>query len=487
MPKTFGIFALTFAGVFSASMVPASALDDSDAARLAAIARLRAAPASAVCADPALNSRSYGTSCESREFRAPAIVEAPRIRWEVEFGWWGTWSPWIGEGLMLTGSCNNDTNKGLSAIDMQTGKVRWRNSAICDVGARAGTTGNANFQEYGRGKVFFGLSRVDGKPVDLHIVDLKTGRIIEMLAPVKRGPTNEVGGVFTVITASKEAKRTYLNVLSPKMDRIEWRQEMFNIACDRLDGFCRPIFSRSASSNGMLFIGASNIDQIEPATRETHAFDLTTGALRWRHTAQPIEDLDSRGRKMRSDDGNPMIVDGKVIIRLKDENSYMLRALDAASGRTLWTTDPQPRRVMETRGLLGRRELQSWIGAGPVIVAYFWSGEKNELMAWRASDGRLLWTRDAPHGLDLAASSGGAFYTAVLGKGAEAKDDIIEGFEAATGTRLWRIALPTHNRPFTGQWSITDLGGSGPQGPSWRIGPDGAIYGVTLKGAYKLQ
>jgi hypothetical protein len=25
------------------------------------------------------------------------------------------------------------------------------------------------------------------------------------------------------------------------------------------------------------------------------------------------------------------------------------------------------------------------------------------------------------------------------------------------------------------------------QGPSWRIGPDGAIYGITLKGVYKLQ
>jgi hypothetical protein len=32
------------------------------------------------------------------------------------------------------------------------------------------------------------------------------------------------------------------------------------------------------------------------------------------------------------------------------------------------------------------------------------------------------------------------------------------------------------------------LGSStGLQGPSWRIGPDGAIYGIPLEGAYKLQ
>ena len=461
--------------------------DDSEAADEAAIARLRATPPSRVCGDPAPNSRSFGTSCASREFRAPALLEAPKIRWEVEFSWWGTWSPWIGEGLMLTGSCNNETDKGLSALDLQTGKLRWRNAAICDVGARAGTMGNANFQEAGPGKVFFALSRTDGKPADLHIIDLKTGRILEILAPVKRGPTNEVGGVFTVITASKEAQRTYINVLSPRHDRIVWRYEDLRIACDPLDPWCRPILSRSAASDGMLFVGAVGVNQLEPPTRELHAFDLATGALRWKHTAQPVEEVDGQGRKHRSDDGSPMVVDGKVIIRLKDEHNYLLRALDPASGRILWTTDAVPRRVMERRGLLGRRELASWIGAGQVIVGYAWSGETNELMGWSTSDGRLLWTREAPHGLDLAASSGGAFYTAVEGKGAEAKHDIIEGYEAATGTKLWRIALPSHNRPFKGEWSITNLGGAGVQGPSWRIGPDGAIYGVTLKGAYKLQ
>lgn len=457
------------------------------AAGATATERQQPPPASRVCGDPAPNTRTFGTSCASREFRAPPILEAPKIRWEVEFGWWGTWSPWVGEGLMLTGSCNNDTNKGLSALDLQTGKLRWRNSAICDVGARAGTTGNANFQEAGPGKVFFALSRTDGKPADLHIIDLKTGRVLELLNPVKRGPTNEVGGVFTVITASKAEQRTYLNVLSPRHDRIVWRYEDLRFACDPLDPWCRPILSRSASSEGMLFVSAVGIQQSEPPTRELHAFDLATGALRWKHTDQPIEEVDGQGRKHRSDDGSPMVVDGKVIIRLKDEQHYMLRALDPVSGRTIWTTDKVARRVMEKRGLPGRRELASWIGAGRVVVGYVWSEESNALMAWSTDDGRLLWTREAAHGLDLTASAGGVFYTAVRDDTSPDKPYIVEGLEAQSGNTLWRIALPSHNRPFGGEWSITHLGGSAVQGPSWRIGPDGAIYGVTLKGAYKLH
>ena len=54
------------------------------------------------------------------------------------------------------------------------------------------------------------------------------------------------------------------------------------------------------------------VNQTEPATRELHAFDLATGDLRWKHTAQPIEEVDGQGRKHRSDDGSPMVVNGKV-------------------------------------------------------------------------------------------------------------------------------------------------------------------------------
>lgn len=465
--------------------------DDSEAARQAAVARLKAAALPRVCDDLAVGSRAWGTSCASREFRAPGILETPRMRWKVDQGWWGVWSPWVAEGLVLTGSCNNDTNKGLSALDMQTGKVRWRLSSICDEGARAGTMGDANFQEAGPGKVFFALSRTDGKPYDIYIIDLKTGRILEQLKPQKRGPTIEVGGAFTVLTASKEAQRSYLNLLSPKLDRIVWRNEDFRASCAKLDYGCVPVFTQTAATGNALFISATSLEQREPPTRELHAFDLGTGALRWKHTDQPVREVDGQGRAHRSDDGRPMVVDGKVIIRIQTEHHYALRALDPVTGRIVWTTEGIERRVMEPRGLLGPQTLSSWIGAGSTIVGYAWRETGASLMAWSASDGRQLWVRDVPQGVVLTASAGGVFYTGLERperKETFPKGDIlIEGFEAATGTRLWSTSIDTHNLPFTGEWSVTDLGGGATQGPAWRIGSDGAIYGITLKGAYKLH
>lgn len=56
------------------------------------------------------------------------------------------------------------------------------------------------------------------------------------------------------------------------------------------------------------------------------------------------------------------------------------------------------------------------------------------------------------------------------------------------GTLLWTTTLPGHNLDFDGGWGIEpDPRRGGSQGPAWRIGRDGAICGVTLTGAFKLQ
>jgi len=216
----------------------------------------------------------------------------------------------------------------------------------------------------------------------------------------------------------------------------------------------------------------------------SRSIDVATGALKWKHKAQPVREVDGQGRRHRSDDGRPMVVDGKVIIRVEDENSYALRALDPASGRVLWTTDALARRVMEKRGLLGARTLSSWIGAGPVVVGLVVNTEKTELMGWRTSDGRLLWVREVPSVTSLTASAGGVFYTALdrpERKEISPSDElVIEGFEAATGTKLWSTGISSHNRPFEGEWSITQISYGAPGGPGWRIGPDGAIYDREL-------
>ena len=494
MPILSGISFPSIGQLVAAALVAASAPDDSEPSRRAAIARLRArmdlpSSASKVCGDAAIGTRTWGTSCASREFDAPPMLEAPKFRWEVAYGWRATWSPWLAEGLMLTGTCFNETNQGLSALDMQTGKIRWRVASICQEAGRNGTMGSVDFLEAGAGKVLFRFRREDGTGTDWHILDLKTGRVVEKLKPVKTGPTTEVGGAFAVYTASQANQRSYLNLLSPKLDRIVGRYEDIRSGCPLSENQCPPVFSLGAASQGKLFLSAMSLDQPEPPTRELHAFDVASGSLLWKHTAQPTREIDGRGRKVRSDDARPMIVDGRVIIRLEDENNYMLRALDPESGRILWTSAKLPRRVMEKRGLLGPRTLTTWIGAGQTIVGYVTSEEKSELMAWRTDDGRVLWSRDVPRNSYLTASAGGVFHTAyTIDKPGNMNDELeIAGYEAASGTKLWSTIIPAHNRIFTGEWSITDIDFGAAGGPGWRIGPDGAIYGITLSGAYKLQ
>ncbi len=63
----------------------------------------------------------------------------------------------------------------------------------------------------------------------------------------------------------------------------------------------------------------------------------------------------------------------------------------------------------------------------------------------------------------------------------------LQGIDGLTGTQLWSVDLPEHNVPFTGEWGIDANNSRLLQGPSWRIGPDGAIYRVKMKETFKLQ
>ncbi|AMW06155.1 hypothetical protein GEMMAAP_17920 [Gemmatimonas phototrophica] len=81
-----------FGGLVVAALVAASAPDDSESARQAALTRLRAVQVTAstratVCGDASSGSRTWGTSCASREFNAPPLLEAPTFKWQVEYGW----------------------------------------------------------------------------------------------------------------------------------------------------------------------------------------------------------------------------------------------------------------------------------------------------------------------------------------------------------------------------------------------------------------
>lgn len=478
-----GLSILLSASPLAAAVIP----DDSPAARDAALSRLRAAPPREVCAETLAMSSTFGTSCASREFPALPILTAPRKAWEVKPGWWGAWSPFLVGDLMLTGSCNNDGNEGVSALDTKTGRFVWRIASICAAGNRRGSMGQVAFHELPSGEVLLIYPRENGEPTDHYVIDVKAGRIVRTLTPARRGPTRSAGGVFTVVNQSTANGHSYISALSPEMDRIVWQNFDFRLAMpDNLDPRYTPTFSAPAASGGVLYQTARSKDQPEPPTRQLHAIDLRTGRTLWRHTAQPVVEQGNTSAGVtsyRSDDGLPMVAGGRVIIRVQGLLGPVriglppagegLRALDARTGATLWTTTPVPGQTIINR-----------VAVGDILAVEVETGNVRQIWGYRLVDGRLAWRRPVARGARLLASSGGVFY---VSERTPAKDFQLQGFDGETGLLLWSTVLPGHNLDFDGRWGIQDGRGGASQGPSWRIGRDGAIYGVTLQGAFKLQ
>lgn len=460
--------------------------DDSPAAREAALARLRKAAPCKVCDDAATMSQPYGSSCNSREFKAPPILAAPQKQWEINPGWWGVWPPFLVGNHILTGSCNNDGNEGLSAIDKNTGKTVWRIGNICATGGRRGNTGFVSFYELPSGNVLLMYPRNDSQIVDCYEIDVKAGRIVRNLTPAKRGPTRGRGGVLTVLNQTSKDGYSYISALSSDMSRVLWQNNDFRLAMtDKLDPFYTPTFSAPASYGGILFQTARSKDQPEPPIRQLHAIDLKTGKTRWRHNEQPVI-LQRNGIAYRSDDGIPMVADDKVIIRVQAllwPTSYpvALRALDMHTGKVLWTT----KAVSATdRQLLARVAVCNML-----VTEVKQDNGRRELLAYNLADGSLAWQRSIGDNAHLMASSGGAFYVGerIVDNHGKWKENRLQGFDGQTGTLLWTASLPDHFIAQGGERSLWDIENVNAVTPDWMIGSDGAIYGVTLRGAYKLK
>lgn len=460
--------------------------DDSPAAREAAIARLRSAAPRASCPDSTTMSSVFGSTCNNREFAASAILTAPQKAWETKPGWWGAWSPLLVGNLMLTGSCNNDDNAGLSALDTRTGKTVWRIGDICAVGSRRGTMGNVAFFERPDGHLLMVYPRDDGGPTDYYVIDVKAGRIVRSLKPAANVTLRGLGSTFTGVNQSNADGVSNLIGFNANLDQVLWRNREFRLAMEKDDSHYQPTFSPAALADGVLFLTARSKDQAEPPTRQLHAIDLGTGQTLWRHTQQPKAEA-----QWRSDDGTPMVAGRKVVVRVqgllgaaslgRKPDGDVLRALDPRSGAVAWTT----------KAAAGT-SIANYIAVGDTLVVEVERGGGRELWGFRLDDGALAWRRPASKDTRLLASSGGAFYAServqIAGKEAGNYDYRVQGFDGQTGTQLWSTTVPGHNLDFDGGWGIVpDPRRTGTQGPGWRIGRDGAIYGITLTGAYKLQ
>lgn len=463
--------------------------DDSPAARDAAIARLRAAAPRPVCDDASTMSRTYGSLCNGREFPAPPMLTAPKIAWQTQSGWWCAWSPLLVGNLMLTGSCNNDTNAGLSALDTRTGKTVWRIADICRVGNRRGTTGAVGFFELPSGQVLMVYPRDDGGPTDYYVVDVKAGRIVRSLKPAVNATIRGHGGGFIGVNQSQRDGVSYLIGLNPALDKLEWRNGGFRLAMRNDDPHYTPTFAAPAISGGIEFLTARSKDQSEPATRQLHAIDLRTGQTLWRHQDQPVVER-SNTTAWRSDDGIPLVAGGKVVIRVqgllgavgigRKSQGDALRALDPRSGKAAWTTRPVPGASINNR-----------VAVGDMLVVEVDRDGARELWGYRLADGSLAWRRPVNKETRLLASAGGVFQMSeriATTSGKSGDDFRLQGLDGATGTLLWTTTLPGHNNAYDDSWGIQDARiNTNSQGANWRIGRDGAVYGVTLTGAYKLQ
>jgi outer membrane protein assembly factor BamB len=255
------------------------------------------------------------------------------------------------------------------------------------------------------------------------------------------------------------------------------------------DRHYKPTFSPSALVDGVLLLSARSLDQAEPPTRQLHAIDLRSGQTLWRHDRQPVAERGGGGEGWRSDDGTPMVAGGKAIIRVQGllgpaangtaPEGDALRALDPRSGAEAWTTRPVAGTSIDNR-----------VAVAGTLVAEVRHGGTRELWGYRLADGTLAWRRQVSAQARLLASAGGVFYVServAPGRGSD-QDYRLQGLDGQSGTLLWTTTVPGHNLDLDGGWGIEpDPRRRGSQGPAWRIGSDGAIYGVTLTGAFKLQ
>jgi outer membrane protein assembly factor BamB len=273
------------------------------------------------------------------------------------------------------------------------------------------------------------------------------------------------------------------------MDRIVWRHDLFRYKCDDLRRDCYPVFTPGAGHDGIQFFSIMAKDQPDPPTRQLHAFDAQSGKLLWKHTDQPVYSV-WNSTDYRSDDGPPLVADGKVIIKVgrmldrhHGDTEMVFRAFDPRTGAIVWSTEAMP----ETNAGRTVRKFKHHIAVGDTLVVELEEGGNKAFQGYRLADGRLMWRRLADASDVLTASAGGVFYVAQKIRTATEESIKLQGIDGQAGTLLWSTSLPGHNVPFTGEWGIDDLNSKLLQGPSWRIGPDGAIYGITMKGAYKLQ
>jgi outer membrane protein assembly factor BamB len=468
--------------------------DDADVA--SALARLQSRPARVVCPGSAGDVvTSMGTPCATREFQAPALLQAPRRQWRVQDGFW-THLPFIVVGERLySASCrhNHLAEGGVFALDTQSGKVLWRDKTLCTLESDATGTVDFDYRLFAMPNQVLMVSVEGSNRLHLQLwLDMKTGKTVSQSKSRLNWWNVQWFGDQMVSHARASGGVGYVAARGPDLGEPRWKFDAFVGACPKgtADDLCKSHdIGRLAHADGVVLASGARRDMAAPVYRQLHALDAKAGVLLWRHTGQEVVSRDAQGDK-RGDDSSPMVADGKAIVRVDGGlgTTTAFRALHLKTGQVLWTTTPVPTYFVQEwlpratgRYAVHSQKPVSHLVAGQWLLVHVDGGEPGhaELLAYRMADGRPAWRRPlqgASQDARLGASAGGVVY--IMGRFE------LSALEAETGTRLWTVPL----KPDVEDPEALSLEGGVAAGAvlhrkgevvwpeNWMLGPDGGIY-----------
>ncbi len=286
----------------------------------------------------------------------------------------------------------------LYALDPQTGARRWAYDAGAAVTGSPAVAGDVVY--------------VTDRRSTLHAVDARTGRA---RWTVKTGPDVpfpwgfESGDIYvssptvatgTVYFGAGDAK---LYAVSEADGAVRWTL--------RTDGRVR---STPAVADGRVYVGS--------ADGSVYAADAHTGRRLWR--------FDTQGRQLQSGNfgfdrrtvqSSPAVADGRVYIGARDGFLY---AIDAATGKQLWTFDHKI----------------SWVNASPAVamgLVFVGSSDGGFVQAVDAASGQERWRTETE---DIVWSSAVVTDSTVYFTDAGGR---VRALDAGTGAERWAVRLPS--------------------------------------------
>jgi outer membrane protein assembly factor BamB len=236
------------------------------------------------------------------------------------------------------------------------------------------------------------------------------------------------------------------------------------------EGYASPVVS-----GGLAFIH-SRQDPQEIVT----AVEVATGKVRWRESYQAPFNKNGYALKMgKGPNATPLVTGGRLFVL---GASGHLLALDAASGKRLWTKDFSS--LIDTSKLFCGTAASPILANGAVVVQVGSDVRGGQIVALDPATGteRWLWKGDGPgYASPILVDAGGIQHLVTL------TNKSIVGLNAKSGSALWSIPFPDefHENIVTPVWTGRELIVSGIRQGTRAYRLAGAANGWTATEAWK--